>query len=149
MKLNRYNTISLASLATAAILFNLQACKKYDEGPGFTLRTPEGRLEGEWELTKADTNSLLGRYDEVVLEFEKDGDFDLAVTYIDSYYGYGVPYTYRVSGDWEFEDDKNTLILELGGGELEWDILKLTKDELWAESVEYYGRISEYEFEKQ
>ncbi|MEX0966719.1 MAG: lipocalin family protein [Bacteroidia bacterium] len=148
MKRNRTSTISLASLATAAILFNLQACKKYEDGPGFTLRTPEGRLEGEWELTKVDSNSLLGFFDGVVVEFEKDGDLDITLTYLYTYYGYSIPYSYTYSGDWEFEDDKETLVLEIEGEEMEWEILKLTKDELWVESLDY-GRISEYEFEKQ
>ena len=36
-----------------AIAAAFSSCKKYEEGPGFSLRSPEGRLEGTWKVEMA------------------------------------------------------------------------------------------------
>ncbi|MEX0966979.1 MAG: DUF5004 domain-containing protein [Bacteroidia bacterium] len=140
MKINLQRKVSLASIATAAILFNFQACKKYEEGPGFTLKTPKGRLTGDWELVATDPPSGADLPD-LSMEFEKDGDFTMrgSISY------YGMPFPFSVNGEWEFDDKKETLLLEVDSEETEWQINKLTSDELWVEDEDGY----EYEFEKE
>ena len=39
-------------LAIAAVVFT--GCGKYEDGPDFSLRSKNARLQGEWEMTKAD-----------------------------------------------------------------------------------------------
>jgi hypothetical protein len=92
-------TIMLLFLAT--ILFS--SCKKYEEGPSFSLLSKKSRLKGVWELKSIDENSTLFQlsyegtlstscgtevtysegtsYSKYELEFEKDGDVELTQIY--------------------------------------------------------------------
>ncbi|MEX0965641.1 MAG: hypothetical protein WD077_00250 [Bacteroidia bacterium] len=144
MELNRTHKFSLAAIASAAILFNVQSCKKYEDGPRISLKSKKARLVGEWELEKPIT-SPFGEVN-MIIEFEKDGDFELLLEITYSYPGYSGTYDYEVTGEWEFEDNKENIELDFddGGGKTEWEILRLTSKELW---IEAEGG-EEYEFEK-
>jgi hypothetical protein len=115
--------------AAVVIILNFNSCSKYEDGPGFSLRTKTNRLTGDWDVvTIAGQNvALQGTF--LSLEFEKDGDF----TVRSSYMYYGQSYTYRSDGDWEWEDRKAEIEIELDGDRQDWEILRLTNEELWFE----------------
>ncbi len=129
----------LMLVAAVVIMLNFNSCSTYDEGPSFSLRTKTARLTGEWKIDKIDGTRV---NQDVYLEFEDDGDFE--VTYQYSYYGYS--YTYRDGGEWEWEDGKESIELDYDDGyKDEWEIIKLTNDEFWFEDDDR----TEYECEKE
>ena len=89
-----------------------------------SLKSKKARLAGEWEVV--DIENARGFDDgAVILEFDKDGDF----TYNLDYAGYD----YSLDGDWEWEDNKEVIQIELGNSRTEWEIKRLTNSELWFE----------------
>ncbi len=128
----------LMLVAAVVIMLNFNSCSTYDEGPAFSLRTKTARLTGEWKIDKIDGDNP--GYD-VYLEFEDDGDFEM--TFKHSYYG--ANYNYSYEGEWEWEDGKETIEVDVDGDKEEWEITRLTSDELWFEDD--YN--SEYECEKE
>lgn len=119
------NLLIAAALVT---VLNFQSCKKYDDGPSFSLRSVKNRLAGEWEVVDAQGLDLDG---DITFEFEKNGDFKFT-------YGYDYPdgstYTYSYSGGWEFEDGKKTIEITLNGETpSEFEIKRLTNKEFWIE----------------
>ena len=108
--------------AAVVIMLNFSSCSKYEDGPAFSLKTKTARLSGDWEVVEINNNASTG----MTLEFEKDGDFSLDVDY-----GYG--YNYSYDGEWEWESGKESVEIDITGTTMEWDILRLTDDELWFE----------------
>jgi hypothetical protein len=139
----KVNSRRLLLAATVLTILNYQSCSKYEDGPAFSLKSKKGRLLGEWELV--DVRGASGGFEtenlEVTFEFERDGDLTVETTY--SYPGYSYSYKYR--GDWEFEDSKTTLELDIDGSKSEFEILRLSNQELWIED----DWRDEYRFEKQ
>lgn len=118
---------------TVIVVFNFTQCK-YEDGPKISLRTKTSRLTGEWEVVKVDNERITGNT--FTMEFEKGGDFTWSYNYG------GVSYSYH--GEWEWEDGKETIDLTVDGENMEFDVKRLTNDELWFEDNEN----SEYELEK-
>jgi hypothetical protein len=120
MKVNTTKKLMLA--ASVVIILNFCSCGKYDDGPKFSLASKTGRLSGEWEVVKVGGTSVT---DNLILEFEKKGDFKY--TYTDG------SYSYSYSGDWEWHSKKETIKITIDGDVMEWDINRLTNKELWFE----------------
>tara|TARA_B100001564_G_C20566986_1_gene636485 strand:- start:602 stop:1009 length:408 start_codon:yes stop_codon:yes gene_type:complete len=133
------NKNTIAALALITIIS--YGCSKYDDGPGFSLRTKKGRLTGEWKLV--DVNYSNGQspnlfdYD-IIWTFERDGDFEET-------YEYG-SYSYSFEGEWEFEDDGEELKISrnIDNYTETFEINRLSSNELWIEVDS-----TEYELEKQ
>ena len=126
------NTISKNILLGAAVvtMLNFHSCKKYEDGPAFSLRTKKSRLKGEWEVVEIiDNNGQKITGVDVEMEFEKDGDFSTTFTY--SYYG--TTYTSKYDGEWEFSSDKEELEVTVNGQREVWEIKRLTNKEFWFE----------------
>ena len=119
----------VGGLATA---IGLSGCKKYEDGPYFSLLTKKQRLTGDWEIKKLMSegiNIINNGYD-IEMEFDKDGDFEFSASY--SYYGYS--YTYTSKGEWEFSNDKEEIELDFDDGTYqEIEITRLTNKELEGE----------------
>ena len=137
------NKVLLAGgLATA---IGISGCKKYEDGPIFSLLTKKQRLTGEWEAKKviSDGDNLINQGMELELEFDSDGDFKLKSTVqytYTNYYGqtYTNTYNNQVTGDWEFSNDKEEIELDYdNGGREEWEITRLTNKELEADITVY------------
>ena len=121
----------VGGLATA---IGLSGCKKYEDGPYFSLLTKKQRLTGEWEVKKfqQDGQNLINLGYDFELEFDKDGDFEFRSTY-SGYYG---TYSNTEKGEWEFSNDKEEIELDYDDPELsneEWEITRLTNKELEGE----------------
>lgn len=111
-----------AAILVASVTFT--ACNKYEEGPGFSLRSKKSRLAGEWELEKAiengvDVTAAQNASGTVNVEFEKGG----AVTYSVG--------AFAIVGTWEFSDKKEDIYLTFDGDVDTTHISKLTNKELW------------------
>ena len=112
--------------ATVAIVLNFQSCGKYEDGPGFSLRSKTARLTGEWEVVRVGTQIFQTSGYSLEFEFEKDGDF--IATYSDPTYG-----SYSDAGKWEFASSKENLEIIIDGDLEVFEIKRLTNDELWLE----------------
>ena len=100
-----------------------ESCKKYEEGPGFSLRSRTERVSNNWKVENykingADYTSLLSGYSEV---FEKSGAY--------SYHLDGVSGT----GQWTFQNDDETI--KVNGTDAQASrtliILKLEEKSFW------------------
>ena len=166
------NKIILSSLLIITII--ITGCKKYEDGPVFSLLSKKQRLTGEWEATSIQRNgqnTLLDNENSFVpsvnadstviqsfytskfeLEFDSDGDCNLTETV----YIFG-EITWSLGGKWKFSNDKEEIEIDwetVNGqvieerAEQEMEIIRLTNKEL---VVEYYsddGDFIEIEMEK-
>lgn len=134
------NKVLLAGGLATAIGFT--GCKKYEDGPYFSLLTKKQRLTGDWEATKlisSDGQNMIDQGVDVEIEFDNDGDFKLSAsnTYTD-YYGQSYTYTNNLKGDWEFSNDKEEVELDYDDGFTEdWEITRLTNKEFEANITSY------------
>ena len=141
------NNNLLLLAATFVTVLNFQSCSKYEENPPFSLSTKKSRLAGEWEVVKVDGQSSSQYFssDETYFfEFEKDGDFEFG--YTETYNG--STYTYSYSGEWEWENNKEQIEIELQGYVIDYEIIKLTKNELILEDKSGIIFEGEIELEK-
>ena len=111
--------------AATLIATGIQSCGKYDDGPGFSLRTKKARLVGEWDIVQIGSQVYPSQGYSLEMEFEKDGDLKFT-------YSYGT-YSYTYAGDWEFSSDKEELDLIIDGSVQSYEIKRLTNKEVWLE----------------
>ncbi len=64
----------LLLVAAVVVLFNFSSCKKYPDGPSFSLRSKTDRLTGTWKIVDGDNynNDV-----DITFTFKKNGDFNL------------------------------------------------------------------------
>ena len=107
----------------------LTSCKKYDDGPGFSLRSKNERVANLWKVDYAydlkDKVIITADYTGETWEFTKNGDFierDNA--------------TVDKTGTWEFVSDKEKITIKFPLSTHSYDILKLREKELWLKDAE-------------
>ncbi|MBR9861247.1 hypothetical protein GYB22_10975 [bacterium] len=110
-----------ATLAVAAVIFNFSSCK-YPEGPNFTLKSKTSRLTGEWQVMEIDGEDAEDF--EYFLEFDKGGEGTVSA------FGYDEDF------EWEWIDDKRGIEIDSDGDKTEFEIQKLTNDEMIFEDEE-------------
>lgn len=149
------NTVSfLISIILVTLLFS--GCKKYDEGPKFSLRSVKNRLtNGDWELEKLTVAGIDSTDEYSLIEFNLQID---ASEGLDSKnYTFDLSYTYQgqlvkvTNGDIDFQKEGDVIIFKpyydyyttyyyspifyeydtTTNNEIEWDIEKLTNKEFW------------------
>ena len=131
--------LSILFAAVAVVL--LASCGKYEEGPGFSLRSKTSRLAGTWTVTEAFQGSTnitgdITNGGTVEVTFDKDG----AYTYTYDFVVFGIPASGTVTGTWAFSDDKTSIEISNGGSQVESSkILRLTNSELWLEESDGSG----------
>ena len=129
----------IALVLLAATTLFLGSCKKYPEGPGFSLRSKTNRLVGVWAPEKMFENgvALTLTADDLddTWEYQKDGK----MIYTD-------PGNDTTTGNWVFNKDKTKIVITISDSGLSFsitfEILKLTNDELW---VKYSDGTDSYE----
>lgn len=114
-------------IAIASILV-LGSCGKYEEGPGFSLRSKKGRLAGEWQMFR----QIVDGQDRALSADEKD---DVWIIDKDGKYEITDPGNDSQKGSWTFGEDKETVTFtdDDNGLELKGTVLKLKNSELWME----------------
>ena len=121
-------TIKLCVILTLSVI-TLVSCSKYDEGPGFSLKTKKSRLVGEYDLEKLIVaGEEITDFDLMTYKFKKDETLDLTVT-VEIL---GVETSTTTTFGWEFSSDKDRVLLTEDSQVVdEYFILKLTNDEFW------------------
>ena len=129
-----------------AILVGLQfaSCGKYDEGPGFSLRSKTARLAGEWTIEKMTVDgqdfTAFATAFITSTEFTKDGDYIVSGTDWNN-----LPYEEK--SKWAFSDDKSQVVVtDTDGTKSSMDILRLTNSEFWAKDVDSTGSVTEVHY---
>jgi uncharacterized lipoprotein NlpE involved in copper resistance len=131
----------LSILFTAFAVIMLASCGKYEDGPGFSLRSKTARLAGTWTVTEAfqgtvDITTSLTNGGTVEATFDKDGSY----IYTYNFVILGFPTTGSVNGTWAFSSDKSALEVTDGSGQMDSSkILRLTNNELWLEQSDSNG----------
>ena len=116
------------------------SCKKYDDGPYFSLLSKKARVVGKWHTGMW----LVDKYEQIMMldtnrraEFTKDGVYH--------YHEYNT-FSHKIKdlyGTWDFRQEKEQLLLGLPTGTdsamtyVLWDIMRLKDKELWLEMIDY------------
>ena len=122
------------AIAIMAVL-GLSACSKYEEGPALSLSSKKARVANEWEFAKVtdDGRDITESYDAFRLTLTEDGDATL-----NAKYDWGdVSVEFETDGTWAFTRDKENLELDFEDDDAdnEYQILRLTQDEMWLREV--------------
>lgn len=116
------------ALALTLIFTLTTGCKKYVDGPAFSLLTKKSRLCGDWKIqtvtvngtdVTAITTALLGA--NYTVDIEKDGKYRIFGAVADD-------------GTWKFGEDKDDVYFtssKAGSVEQAYRILRLKSKELW------------------
>lgn len=142
MRLGEFKVL-VAGLAVAS--FALQGCNTYEDGPAISLKSKNQRLTGEWRLVNINGQTL-EQGEEIVFEFEKDGDFIFSYSY--AYDGFTE--TYKYAGSWEWLSGKETIFIT--GPDLDamtFEVQRLSSDELHMRYSYGGSYIQDWEFVKQ
>lgn len=121
MKTKIINLVSVAFIIATVLSFT--GCKKYDEGPAFSLSSKKVRVAGTWKFKSFidNGNDDTQYFIDSQWEFQKDGDFKDIEN--------GNVYL----GSWEFASDKEAIDLTYDGDTYRWNITRLTNKEMWLE----------------
>ena len=128
--------ISILFAAFAVLL--LVSCGKYEDGPGFSLRSRASRIAGSWTIDKytvggVDYSSDLSG---ISWEFTKAGASTTSYTYAGQ--------TFTENGTWALtSNDENFTMTDSSGDSESYKILRLTNSEFWF-SETYSGVTAEY-----
>ncbi len=124
-------SILLMFVAVAAFVF--VGCKKYDDGPAFSLASKKGRVVNVWKIEKMiyegnDVPLSGSGMENYTMEFTKDNK----VIYTDN--GIADP----DQDTWEFGDKKETIITKpvSGSGADTIQITRLKSKEFWMKSMD-------------
>ena len=123
-------TITRSMIALVAVT-GLMGCKKYDDGPMFSLRSREERISNTWRIDRAMNGSddVTSAFDQYELRLTKDHDASLTATYT----LFGTDFSFTTSGTWSFENKDEDLRLDFEDGDADetYQILRLKETELW------------------
>jgi hypothetical protein len=136
-------------LALAAV--NLSSCKKYEDGPFFSIKSPEARLQRTWRVTKAvsGSNDLTSLFQLVNYKVEFKSS-EVSIVYSNFLTGTTIE---KGTWKWAAADKKSIQITQTVTGNSQtstWDITRLTSKELHASytSVENGVQVlNSFEFE--
>lgn len=138
-------TLIKLSLILTLVLVSVTSCKKYEDGPAFSLRTKKARITGEWKIESvtfkgsdvtAATTAILGA--NYMLEIEKDGKYKIVGNFPDD-------------GTWKFGEDKDdiyTTSSKAGSVEQSFRILRLMNKELWLRQTASNGDVSIFKYKQ-
>jgi hypothetical protein len=143
------NVNKIAHIAFIISAVIISGCKKYEEGPCFSLRSKENRVRGEWELEYLYINGVDSTqavksqtcYGNLFINTESkhylEGNWDLKYDYHSCN---------RCDGTWSFEDKNRVFIFDVEERDTtdfkpvgpymnikhrSWEIRRLTKDQFW------------------
>jgi hypothetical protein len=123
--MKKISIIMFAVVSMALVTFS--SCGKYEEGPGFSLRSKKSRVVNTWVIEKYLENGVdltsqvlpfLGSYS---VEYKKDETFEVLTDGM------------REIGKWSFDSKKENLEMMYDGSTSKdlSKIIRLTNDELW------------------
>ena len=118
--------------ALSVLALHTSSCKRYEEGPAFTLRTAKARLVNTWEIEKYMVNGeditalVLPFFGENSLEFSRDNRYEWNIGGINQ------------KGKWSFIENRDKVEMLEDGDSIKFSqkIIKLTNNEFWVEDQE-------------
>lgn len=116
--------LSILFAAFAVVL--LASCGKYEDGPGFSLRSKVSRIDGTWAVEKYSEDGVdyTDSYADVTYEFTDAGSFTISGSY------FGIPFS--ETGTWELTSNDEDLTMVFSDGSIGvFKILRLTNSEFW------------------
>lgn len=134
----KYSFLLTSILLVGALI---SSCKKYPDGPSFSLRKPEGRICEKWHMVHSFVNGN---------ETTITNNFSYAYWwFLGSDFFINDTSVRGVKGTWEFSNGKKNILVTLPslGNKLDYEIRKLTNKALW---LRYHTDTStnEFRFEK-
>lgn len=117
-------------LLICAIIFTLTAsCGKYEEGPGFSMRSKKARVANEWKVDYAydfiDKVEITNDFNGEVWVFKKDGGF------LELKDG-----STNKTGTWDFFSDKAEININFTTDSDNYTIKRLKENEMWLQDQE-------------
>lgn len=117
----------------------IAGCKKYDEGPAFTLKSKKERLANKWRIERYYMNGedKTAQLDSMYMSFEftRDGKYQEIMAHHTM--------SYVDDGKWEFIFKQEAVEIYRSNDTIIWHITKLKEDELWT----VYTPSSSFRFE--
>ncbi|MBK8340913.1 MAG: hypothetical protein IPK99_13355 [Flavobacteriales bacterium] len=88
----------------------LAGCKKYDDGPAFSLRSREERVANNWRVEQATDggNDVTSAFSVYELRMTRDRDATLLASYTLG----ALTLDFQTSGTWDFENNSEDLRLD-------------------------------------
>lgn len=116
----------------------LTGCKKYEDGPAFSLNTKKARITNQWNLTEKIIDGVQYPINNEKIDIKKDNSY--VITWGSS----------SETGNWEFSSDKESIIFTLNGNSSSdtYKILRLKSNELWLQYTSY-SFITVYHYDKE
>ena len=128
----RFNLILLGVIVILSTM-TFDSCKKYEDGPAFSLRSKTARLTGTWKVDEWGGQDL--QYDAFFI-FEKNGDFEMKLTYGGA--------SSSIMGDWEWKSGKEEIKIDFDNEDFTdatLEILRLTNKEFWFETEDQGNKV--------
>jgi len=127
--------LSLALIATIGLgAVITPSCKKYEEGPGISLKSKKGRITGVWKSTKdVDIDGkvyLTDANDKATMEIKKDGT--LIINSNDP------TFPFSFSGTWAFANKKEFIEIKFGNDISKSEIILLKNKEMGFKDADGY-----------
>lgn len=109
----------------------LSSCKKYEDGPGISLRSKEERIANTWKVDKAyeNGNDITNQYDQYELQMLRNGQATLVAIYSTGNFNF----EFETNGTWDLVNDNDDLRLDFEDDDADrtYQILRLKEKELW------------------
>lgn len=113
------------------IFLSLTSCKKYPNGPAFSLLTKKERVSNNWKVAQAFDNGteVTSDYNKYELNLTKSGNASLSAKYSI----FGTNFEYVTNGKWLFVSEKEKLSFDFDNNDADkvYKILKLEEEEMW------------------
>lgn len=108
-------------LAFLGVFILFASCKKYPDGPKFTLLGKKDRMQGLWDLKETVHVNGSITYDSSadIMELTDDNEY---------FYRTGVV---TINGKWDFESDKEKVSFTIGNANYTYRIRRLKDKQLW------------------
>lgn len=121
--------ILLSSIAI--MMLSIIGCKKYPDGPEYSLLTKKERVANDWKIAQVYDNGkdVTSDYSKYELSLRKSGAATLSAKFVIL----GSNFEYVTEGTWAFVSDKAKLSFDFDNNNADkvYQILKLKEDEMW------------------
>ncbi len=122
-------------IALAATLLST-GCKKYEDGPAFSLRSKKERIANTWRVEQALNGSqdVTSDFDQYELQMLTSGNATLSALYVLG----EASFELQTNGTWSLENSKEDLVLDFENNDADetYEILRLKEDELWLRTMD-------------
>lgn len=134
----KFKTVCILIIASIAIA----SCRKYDNGPGLSLRSKKERIANNWRISQVidDGQDVTDDYENYRLMLSKTGSAQLTA----KYNWFGATIEYSTSGTWELQSNNERIYMNFDDDDADatYRITKLYEDEMWlleeAENREFH-----------